>query len=212
MGQKVHPLGFRIGVTKKHSSNWFAKGDQYSSFLKEDNFLRNLLKKKYLDSSISEIKIDRKLSMIFIDIFTARPALISVESDNLNSFLSYEILKNFGSEREIFVNVIEILEPDIYPKLLAEFMGEQLEKRVPFRRVVRSAIRKAQLAEVSGIKIQISGRLNGAEIARSEWVRNGQVPLHTLRANINYYCHSAHTIYGTLGIKIWIFVSSNDKY
>nr|UXD06405.1 ribosomal protein S3 [Eutreptiella sp. CCMP389] len=208
MGQKVHPFGFRVGITQEHQSDWFAKSGQYSIFLQEDKFIRDFIKSWFNTSGILKIKISRKVSFVYLDIFCAKPGEILNEKvfglENLRSKLFDGILKRFGYEREILINVIEVTNPDSHSRLLAEYMGDQLEKRVPFRRVIRSAMRKAQQADVKGIKIQISGRLNGAEIARSEWVREGQVPLHTLRANINFCHHNAHTIYGILGIKVWI--------
>lgn len=209
MGQKVHPLGFRIGISKEHRSDWFAKPHQYSKFLYEDKYIRNLISTKLNSASISEIKIRRKLSLVEIVIYCAKPNLIFLNDnsglDSLCKDLTQKLHVSFKVKREIFVDVIEIVNPDLHSKLLAEFISEQLEKRVPFRRVVKLAMQKAQQAGVKGIKIQISGRLNGAEIARTEWVREGQVPLQTLRANIDYCYHTAQTIYGILGIKVWIF-------
>ena len=211
MGQKVHPFGFRVGVTQEHQSDWFAKSGQYSKFLQEDKFIRDLINSWFKTSGILKVQISRKASFLYLDIFCARPGEILNEKayglENLRCNLFDSIRKNFGLEREILINVVEVTNPDSHSKLLAEFIGDQLEKRVPFRRVIRSAMRKAQQADVKGIKIQISGRLNGAEIARSEWVREGQVPLHTLRANIKFCHHNAHTIYGILGIKVWILSS-----
>lgn len=209
MGQKVHPVGFRIGVSKEHRSNWFADSNQYSTFLLEDKFIREVIAKKLNSASISEIIIKRKLSLINITIYSAKPNVIFLNDnsglENLSNDLTQKLYNVFKVKREIFLNVIEVVNPDLHSKLIAEFISEQLEKRVPFRRVVKSAMLKAQQAGVKGIKIQISGRLNGAEIARTEWVREGQVPLQTLRANIDYCYHVAQTIYGILGIKVWIF-------
>lgn len=209
MGQKVHPLGFRVGITRDHRSDWFAKPSQYSKFLYEDKFIRTILSTKLKSASISEIKIRRKLSLVEIIIYSAKPNSIFLNDnsglDVLCKDLEQQINNVFKIKREILLDVVEIVNPDLHSKLLAEFIAEQLEKRVPFRRVVKSAMQKAQQAGVKGIKIQISGRLNGAEIARTEWVREGQVPLQTLRANIDYCYHTAQTIYGILGIKVWIF-------
>lgn len=157
---------------------------------------------------MSQIVIKRKSNLVNIYIYSSKPNLIlGVNGENLESFrkrISILLAKKFV-ERDIQLNVVEIVNQDSCSSLLAEFIQQQLEKRVPFRRVIKSAITKAQQAGIKGIKIQISGRLNGAEIARTEWVREGQIPLHTLKANIDFCNHKAHTIYGILGIKVWVY-------
>lgn len=204
MGQKVNPTGFRVGITQEHSSIWFSKSSDYSKILKEDSFIRTFVVNRLSSSNILLVKIRRSSTNLYIDISSANPTSISGLTD-LTKLLAVKIFNLFNVQRNIVINVIVVKNPDVYSKLIAEFMSEQLEKRVPFRRVIRLAMQKAQQAGVKGIKIQISGRLNGAEIARSEWVREGQVPLHTLRANINFCSLSAQTIYGILGIKVWIY-------
>ena len=209
MGQKVNPTGFRVGITQEHSSIWFSKPKDYPKIVKEDNFIRNFILSRPGSSTILSIKIRRNVLNLFIDISSANPETIlkdtKLELEDLGGLISKKILKSFNVSRNVVINITPIKNPYVYSKLIAEFMSEQLEKRVPFRRVIRLAMQKAQQSDVKGIKIQISGRLNGAEIARSEWVREGQVPLHTLRANINFCSLRTQTIYGILGIKVWIY-------
>nr|YP_009540999.1 ribosomal protein S3 [Discoplastis spathirhyncha]AYQ93494.1 ribosomal protein S3 [Discoplastis spathirhyncha] len=208
MGQKVHPIGFRLGISKDHNSFWYAKSNKYIYLLQEDIFVRNYINKEFSQAGLSQIVIKRKLNSLNVSIYSARPSLIlGNNGENLDKFrksLSFS-LENRFINRDIQINVIEIVNQDSCSSLLAEFIQQQLEKRVPFRRVIKSTIVKAQQAGIKGIKIQISGRLNGAEIARTEWVREGQIPLHTLKANIDYCNYKAHTIYGILGIKVWVY-------
>jgi small subunit ribosomal protein S3 len=212
MGQKVNPTGFRVGVTQEHSSIWFSKPSTYAKIVKEDSFIRNLILERLGSSNILSIKIRRSLTKLEIDIHCINPESIlgskNLALNTLRDFILSKISNLFDVQRNIIINVIAVKNSDLHSKLIAAFMSEQLEKRIPFRKVMRLAMQKAQDAGVKGIKIQISGRLNGAEIARSEWVREGQVPLHTLRANINFCSLRAQTIYGILGIKVWIYVSS----
>lgn len=229
MGQKIHPLGFRLGITKKHRSQWFAKTAQYPQLVLEDSFIRQVLLEKFIDAGITHIEIQRKLDQIKIEIRAARPGIL-VGRDGANLEILRKLLEQklstyrsktmaglklsslFSSKNEnikapiqVAIHVTKLANPDSEAGFIADFLVEQLEKRVAFRRAVRQAVQRAQRAGVSGIKIQISGRLNGAEIARSEWVREGRVPLQTLRADIDYCYKTAKTIYGLLGIKIWIF-------
>ena len=165
--------------------------------LKEDVFIRNFITNKLSENFISLIEIKRKSDFLFIDIYVSKPGSVvgnnGIKLIELQNSLSLGLAKNFSS-RNLTINVLEVVSPDLNSRFLADFIRQQLEKRVPFRRVIKSAILKAQKAGAKGIKIQISGRLNGAEIARTEWVREGQVPLHTLKANIDYYNHKAHLI------------------
>lgn len=212
MGQKIHPTGFRLGITQEHRSRWFADKHRYPDLLQEDYQIRhffeaNPLKLKSLDSpGISQIRIERKADQIDLEVYTSRPGVVVGRGGQ-----GIEDLRNGlqrvlgGSDRQIRINVVEVARPDADAALIAEYIAQQLERRVSFRRVVRQAIQRAQRAGVEGIKIQVSGRLNGAEIARPEWTREGRVPLHTLRADIDYAYQIASTIYGTLGIKVWIF-------
>ncbi len=226
MGQKVHPLGFRLGITQKHRSYWFAKADQYPQLVLEDSLLRQNLLKRFPGAGVTNIEIQRKLDQIKIEISTARPGILlgrdgtgleilrqqlqqELKTFRVNhTFLTSSLYKKLTPKTfspQITLHVIEVSNPDSQATFIAEFLVEQLQKRVAFRRAMKQAIQRAQRARVKGIKIQVSGRLNGAEIARTEWVRQGRVPLHTLRAQIDYASDSAKTIYGLLGIKIWIF-------
>ena len=205
MGQKTHPLGFRINITQQHKSSWCSKKQQYSQLLKEDYLIRQYIYAKLKAASIVNIQINRKVDQIEIEIKTARPGIILGKIGAGIENLRNEISQKLQHKQQIRINVIEITEPDREAPIIAEFITQQLEKRVAFRRAMRQAIQRAQKAHIQGIKIQVSGRLNGAEIARSEWVREGRVPLQTLRANIDYSYKRAQTIYGVLGIKVWLF-------
>ena len=205
MGQKTHPSGFRIGITKPHKSFWFANMKGYPLMLEEDHKIRKYIYGKLNKASISNIKIDRKVDQIEINIHTARPGIILGKMGNGIDNLRKETNNELRLKNKIRIYILEISEPDREAILLGLWIAQQLEKRVAFRRVVRQAIQRAQKSNVKGIKIQIAGRLNGAEIARKEWIREGRVPLQTLRADIDYSYTQAQTIYGTLGIKIWIF-------
>nr|ARO91138.1 30S ribosomal protein S3 [Flintiella sanguinaria] len=205
MGQKTHPLGFRIGITQEHKSSWFANSKDYPKLLEEDFIIRSHITKSLNNAGISNVKIYRKVDQIELEIYTARPGIIVGRFGKGIEYLRIELKKLLKNQKEIRVNIIELEQPDTEASLLASFLAEQLEKRVAFRRAVRQTIQKAQRSNIQGIKIQVSGRLNGAEIARSEWVREGRVPLQTLRANIDYSCQIAKTTYGILGVKIWLF-------
>lgn len=205
MGQKTHPLGFRIGITQKHKSSWFSGTKQYSQLLQEDYIIRSYIEDKLKTASIVNIQIDRKVDQIEIEIKTARPGIVLGRLGAGIENLRQEISTKLKNKKQIRINVIEVTDPDKEAALVAEFISQQLEKRVAFRRSVRQAIQRSQKASIEGIKIQVSGRLNGAEIARSEWLREGRVPLQTLRADIDYSYKKAQTIYGVLGIKVWLF-------
>nr|YP_010338154.1 ribosomal protein S3 [Erythrolobus coxiae]UNJ17739.1 ribosomal protein S3 [Erythrolobus coxiae] len=205
MGQKTHPLGFRIGITQEHRSSWFANPKDYPSLLEEDFKIRSYINETLKNAGIATIKIYRKIDQIELEIHTARPGIIVGRFGKGIEYLRSELKKTLKNQKEIRVNIIEIEQPDREALLLANFLCEQLEKRVAFRRAVKQTIQRAQRANIKGIKIQVSGRLNGAEIARSEWIREGRVPLQTLRADIDYACETASTIYGILGIKMWLF-------
>ena len=229
MGQKIHPLGFRLNITQNYRSHWFAKANQYPQLVLEDQFLRELLSKRFSDAGISTIEIQRKLDDIKIEISAARPGIIVGRDKNglesLRKDLTRKIKKNRAQKNnlavssnhykkidnnkkqsvQLSIHVIKLTNPNAEASFIADFLVEQLEKRVAFRKALRQAIQRSQRAQVKGIKIQISGRLNGAEIARTEWTRKGRVPLQTLRADIDYSYQTAKTIYGLLGIKIWVF-------
>ncbi|MDJ0535010.1 MAG: 30S ribosomal protein S3 [Xenococcaceae cyanobacterium MO_207.B15] len=205
MGQKIHPVGFRLGITKEHQSCWYADTKRYPELLQEDRKIRDYVSKQLSNAGISQVKIERKADQIDLAIHTARPGVVVGRGGTGIEKLRTELQEAVGNNRQIRINVIEVSRVDADAALVAEYITQQLERRVSFRRVVRQAIQRAQRAEVQGIKIQVSGRLNGAEIARTEWVREGRVPLHTLRADIDYAYRTALTIYGILGVKVWVF-------
>ncbi len=205
MGQKVHPLGFRLGITRNHYSQWFAKPKDYSELVIEDHFLRQKIVQKFPEAGIVSITIQRKVDQVQIEICAARPRVIVTFGGQDLPQLKQYLLSSLptGSRIKLAISIVKLTNPNTSAGFLSDFLVEQLEKRIPFRRAMKSAIQRAQRAQIKGIKIQVSGRLNGAEIARSEWLRNGQVPLQTLRANVDYSFRTANTIYGLLGIKIW---------
>ncbi len=210
MGQKINPIGFRLGITKEHQSRWYADPSRYPELLQEDHKLRQYIEKKLgreaqNNAGISEVKIERKAEQIDLEVRTARPGVVVGRGGQGIEALRTGLQKELGGNRQIRINVVEVQRVDADAFLIGEYIAQQLERRVSFRRVVRQAIQRAQRAGVQGIKIQVSGRLNGAEIARTEWTREGRVPLHTLRANIDYAYVTAKTIYGILGIKVWVF-------
>lgn len=205
MGQKIHPIGFRLGITQEHRSRWFADSKRYPEVLQEDHKIRQYVEEKLNNAGISEIRIERKADQIDLEVHTARPGVVVGRGGSGIENLRTGLQTALGSNRQIRINVIEVARVDADAGLIAEYIAQQLERRVSFRRVVRQAIQRAQRADVQGIKIQVSGRLNGAEIARTEWTREGRVPLHTLRADIDYDYRTAKTIYGILGVKVWVF-------
>jgi small subunit ribosomal protein S3 len=210
VGQKIHPVGFRLGVTQEHQSRWFADPSRYPELLQEDHKLRQYIERKLgryaqNNAGISEVRIDRKADQIDLEVRTARPGVVVGRGGQGIESLRTGLQQLLGSNRQIRINVVEVQRVDADAFLIAEYIAQQLERRVSFRRVVRQAIQRAQRAGVQGIKIQVSGRLNGAEIARTEWTREGRVPLHTLRADIDYSYCTAKTVYGILGIKVWVF-------
>jgi small subunit ribosomal protein S3 len=205
VGQKIHPVGFRLGITKEHKSCWYADTKRYPDLLQEDYQIRQYLEKNLNNAGIADIRIERKADQIDLAIHTARPGVVVGRGGSGIDSLRTGLQDALGSNRQIRINVIEVSRVDADAALIAEYIAQQLERRVSFRRVVRQAIQRAQRADVKGIKVQVSGRLNGAEIARTEWVREGRVPLHTLRADIDYAYRTAKTIYGILGVKVWVF-------
>ncbi len=205
MGQKIHPTGFRLGITKDHLSCWYADSKHYPELLQEDYQIRNYIDQTLNNAGISATRIERKADQISLQIHTARPGVVVGRGGSGIESLRVGLQQLLGGNRQISINVTEVARVDADAVLIAEYITQQLERRVSFRRVVRQAMQRAQRAEVQGIKIQISGRLNGSEIARTEWTRDGRVPLHTLRADIDYSYRIAETNYGILGVKVWIF-------
>jgi small subunit ribosomal protein S3 len=209
MGQKTHPLGFRLGITQDHKSTWYANFNQYANILQEDDIIRTYLETISKINSISNIRINRNglNDQIQLNIETGKPGILVGDLGvGLDSLLN-NVKKILPENRQLTINVLEVEKVDLDASLLADLVAEQLEKRVAFRRAIREALQRAQKQNVNGIKIQVSGRLNGAEMARSEWIREGRVPLQTLRADIDYAAKEANTIYGVLGIKVWVFKS-----
>jgi small subunit ribosomal protein S3 len=202
MGQKVHPYGFRLGVTKTWRSRWFAKQD-YAKLLHEDLELKESLTERLKAAGVSSIEVDRPGNKLRITIRTSRPGIIigrkGAEIEKLKSDLAKK------TKREVFVDIQEVHRPELDAQLVSESIALQLEKRVAFRRAMRKAVDSALRFGCKGIKVRVSGRLNGAEIARSEWYLQGQLPLHTLRADIDYGFSQAFTTYGVIGVKVWIY-------
>ena len=207
MGQKTHPLGFRLGITQEHKSKWYANFNQYAHILQEDDKIRTYLKTISKTNSISNIRINRNglNDQIQLNIETGKPGVLIGELGTGLEKLLNKVKKLLPTNRQLTINIFEIEQVDLNATLLADLVAEQLEKRIAFRRAIREALQRAQKQNVNGIKIQVSGRLNGAEMARTEWIREGRVPLQTLRADIDYATTEAHTIYGILGIKVWLF-------
>ena len=202
VGQKVHPVGFRLGFNKTWRSRWFADKD-YAKLLHEDLALRSTLKKRFAHAGVSKIETERAVNRLKIDIYTSRPGIIIGRKGTEVDKLKQEIQKK--TSREVFINIQEIQKPELDAQLISESVAMQLEKRVAFRRAMRKAVESALRFGARGIKVRVSGRLNGAEIARSEWYLHGQLPLQTLRADIDYGFAEASTTYGQIGIKVWLY-------
>jgi small subunit ribosomal protein S3 len=202
MGQKVHPRGFRLGVIESSDSKWFARRD-YRELLHEDLKLRTFLKTRLYHAGISKVEIERAANKAKINIYTARPGIVigkkGAEIEKLKSELSKL------TPKETFINIHEVRRPDLDAQLVAENVALQLERRVAFRRAMKEAVSRGMRMGAQGIKVHCAGRIGGAEIARSEWYREGRVPLHTLRADISYGTAEAKTTYGVIGVKVWIF-------
>ena len=209
MGQKTHPLGFRLGITQDHKSMWYANLNQYASILEEDDKIRTYIKSIAKANNISNVKIYRNglNNQIQLSIETGKPGILVGDLGSGLKTLVNNLQKILPTNRQFTIKVFEVEKVDLDANLLAELVAEQLEKRIAFRRAIREGLQRAQKQNVNGIKIQVSGRLNGAEIARSEWIREGRVPLQTLRADIDYATTEANTIYGVLGVKVWLFKS-----
>jgi small subunit ribosomal protein S3 len=203
MGQKTHPRGFRLGVIESWDSKWFAS-HPYTTLLHEDLRLREFIKKRLYHAGISRIEIERMANKAKINIHTARPGIVIGKKGAEIEKLKVDIQKLMKG-REAYINIHEVRRPDLDPQLVAENVGLQLERRVAFRRAMKEAVTRAMRMGAQGVKIHVSGRLAGAEIARREWYREGRVPLQTLRANVSFGFGEAKTTYGVIGIKVWIF-------
>jgi len=203
MGQKVHPIGIRLGIIKDWTSKWYANSRDYADFLNKDIEVRNFLEKKLAHASVSRIQIDRPAHNARITIHTARPGIVIGKKGEDIEKLKAEVSGMMGIP--VHINIEEIRKPELDATLVAQSVAQQLERRIMFRRAMKRSVTNAMRLGAEGIKINVSGRLNGAEIARAEWYREGRVPLHTLRADVDYGTAEANTTYGIIGVKVWIF-------
>jgi small subunit ribosomal protein S3 len=203
MGQKVHPTGIRLGIVKDHNSVWYADGKAYAKNLINDIEVREYILKRLDAASVSRVKIERPAQTARITIYTARPGIVIGKKGEDVDGLRKELSAKMGVP--VNINIEEIRKPDLDARLVAQNVAQQLERRVMFRRAMKRVVQNAMRQGAQGIKVQVGGRLGGAEIARSEWYREGRVPLHTLRADIDYANFEAHTTYGVIGVKVWIF-------
>lgn len=203
MGQKVHPTGIRLGIVKKHTSVWFAEGANYAKNLLVDLRVREFIKKKLASASVARVDIERPAQTARITIYTARPGIVIGKKGEDVESLRGELAKQMGVP--VHINIEEIRKPDLDAQLVSDSVAQQLERRVMFRRAMKRVVQNAMRQGAQGIKVQVAGRLGGAEIARTEWYREGRVPLHTLRADIDYATSEANTTYGKIGVKVWIF-------
>lgn len=203
MGQKVHPTGIRLGIVKKHTSVWYAGKDKYADKLNQDLEVRTFINEALSHASVSRIDIERPANTARVTIHTARPGIVIGKKGEDVEKLRSAISKKMGVP--VHINIEEIRKPDLDANLVAESVASQLERRVMFRRAMKRAVQNAMRQGAEGVKVQVGGRLGGAEIARSEWYREGRVPLHTLRADIDYATAEASTTYGIIGVKVWIF-------
>jgi len=206
MGQKVSPTGIRLGIASDWTSKWYASSKNFPDLLETDLKVRQFLKKKLSNASVSRIQVERPARLARITIHTARPGVVIGKKGEDIEALRKQVARMMGLDvKDLQVNIEEIRKPELDAQLVAESVAQQLERRIMFRRAMKRTVANAMRLGALGIKIQVSGRLNGAEIARSEWTREGRVPLHTLRANIDYGLAEAQTTYGVIGIKVWIF-------
>ncbi len=206
MGQKVHPIGIRLGIVKDWASKWYADSKTFPEYIRGDHLVRVFIKKKLKDASVSRITIERPASKINITIHTARPGIVIGKKGEDIEKLRSEVAKMIAMNiQDVRINISEVRKPELDATLVAEGIAQQLERRVMFRRAMKRAVTNTMRVGAEGVKVKVGGRLNGAEIARSEWYREGRVPLHTLRADIDYGTAVANTTYGVIGVKVWIF-------
>jgi len=203
MGQKVHPTGIRLGIVKKHNSVWYAERGQYAKLLASDIEIRNWLLKELSRASVSKIEIERPAKALRVTVHTARPGIVIGKKGEDIEKLRKKISQLAGVQTQI--NIEQIRKPELDAQLVADGIASQLERRVMFRRAMKRAVQNTMRVGAEGIKVQVGGRLGGADIARAEWYREGRVPLHTLRADIDYATAEANTTYGIIGVKVWIF-------
>ncbi|CAB1274819.1 30S ribosomal protein S3 [Candidatus Nitrosacidococcus tergens] len=203
MGQKVHPTGVRLGIIRDWNSKWYASGNQFGELLSNDLAVRSYLSKKLANALVSNIYIERPARSARITIHTARPGIVIGKKGEDINILRQEVASIMGIP--VHINIQEIRKPELDSTLVAVSIAQQLERRIMFRRAMKRAVTNAMRVGAQGVRVKVSGRLNGAEIARSEWYREGRIPLHTLRADIDYGFSEAKTTYGILGVKVWIF-------
>lgn len=203
MGQKIHPNGIRIGVIKDWNSKWYADSKNFSNYLVEDHEIRKYIKKKLFISGISKIEIERTVKFVRINVYTAKPGLVIGKGGNLSEILKSEIEKKI--KKEVNLNIVEVKNVNLDAQLVSENIATQLEKRISFRRAMKKCMQDAMKAGALGIKTAVSGRLGGADMARTEFYKEGTIPLQTLRADIDYGFHEANTTYGKIGVKVWIY-------
>jgi small subunit ribosomal protein S3 len=216
MGQKVHPTGIRLGIATDWTSKWYAEKGEFAQYLHEDLKVREHIKKKLAQASVSRVQIERPAKQAVITIHSARPGIVIGKKGEDIERLRHEVADMLGISRNtVKINIEEIRKPELDANLVAEGIAQQLERRIMFRRAMRRAVTNTMRLGALGIKVSVAGRLNGAEIARTEWYREGRVPLHTLRADIDYGFAEAKTTYGIIGVKVWIFKGEvfdlNDK-
>ena len=203
MGQKTHPTGFRVGIIKPWLSTWYAKVKDYAGFVAEDAKIRKFIKKKLYAAGVSRILIDRKSQSTTITVVTAKPGIVVGRGGQGIDDLRKDVSKYIG--KDVLINVVEVARIDADAQLVSENIAQQLEKRIAFRRAMKQAMQRTMRSGVQGIKVMVSGRLGGAEIARSEWAKEGRIPLQTLRADVDFGFAEADTIMGKIGVKVWIF-------
>ena len=204
MGQETHPTGFRVGIIQNWASQWYAKVKEYGAFVAEDAKIRKFVKKKLYAAGISKIWIARKAQKITITVVTAKPGIVVGRGGQGIDDLRKDVI-NYLGKNDVVINVVEVARIDADAQLVAENIAQQLEKRIAFRRAMKQAMQRTMRAGVQGIKVMVSGRLGGAEIARSEWAKEGRIPLQTLRADVDFGFAEADTIMGKIGVKVWIF-------
>ena len=203
MGQKVHPNGIRVGVIRDWNSKWYANSKDFSEYLVEDYNIRKFVKKKLFASGISKIEIERTAKFVKVNVYTAKPGLVIGKGGNLSESLKAELQKMIG--KEVNLNIVEVKNIDTDAQLVAENIANQLERRISFRRAMKQCMQKAMKVGALGIKTSVSGRLGGADMARTEFYKEGTIPLQTLRADIDYGFYEADTTYGKIGVKVWIY-------
>ena len=206
MGQKVNPVGIRLGITRDWTSTWYANKRNFPAYVYQDWQVREFLKKKLAEASVSRINIERAARKAHITIHTARPGVVIGKKGEDIERLRLEVAKLMGmGVNDVRLNIAEIRKPEVDAQLVAEGIAQQVERRVMFRRAMKRAVMNTMRSGALGVKVRLSGRLNGSEIARTEWTREGRIPLHTFRADIDYGTAEAHTTYGVIGVKVWIF-------